>query len=359
MKHYQLFSILAISLSAVGCAVTSGLQTYDIPNEGAYTTDLGTQVSVIQITQQNLSSIQSIPNDFQKTYYQLFTPSQSYRLNAGDVLSIQFWAYPELSTVSSDPKAGYRIDHNGYIHLPLIGNYKSAGKTIVQINDELRKRFSSYLKNPDVIARITSYESQPFSVQGGVKNGGQFFLTDRPTSIYTALSLAGGVSETTNNAFIQLIRGGVTYDLNSVELEKIGLSLHKLLVQPNDTIYVVPRENQKIYIMGEAFRNQAITVRDQGLTLGDALGESLGLNPLSASASRVYVLRTNKKDHRTELYHLNLLNFGDYGLANQFQLRGNDVIYVDATGLVRWQRIINQIVPFSNAVTSFDRLGQL
>jgi polysaccharide export outer membrane protein len=56
----------------------------------------------------------------------------------------------------------------------LIGNYKSAGKTIVQINDELRKRFSSYLKNPDVIARIISYESQPFSVQG-VKNGGQFF----------------------------------------------------------------------------------------------------------------------------------------------------------------------------------------
>jgi polysaccharide export outer membrane protein len=34
VKHYQLFSILAISLSAVGCAVTSGLQTYDIPNEG-------------------------------------------------------------------------------------------------------------------------------------------------------------------------------------------------------------------------------------------------------------------------------------------------------------------------------------
>ena len=77
MKHYQLFSILAISLSAVGCAVTSGLQTYDIPNEGAYTTDLGTQVSVIKITQQNLSSIKSIPNDFQKSYYKLFTPSQS------------------------------------------------------------------------------------------------------------------------------------------------------------------------------------------------------------------------------------------------------------------------------------------
>ncbi|WP_298067229.1 polysaccharide biosynthesis/export family protein [uncultured Acinetobacter sp.] len=359
MKHYQLFFILAISIGTVGCAVTSGLQTYDIPSEGKYTTDLGTQVNVIKITQQNLFSIQPISNDYQKTYYQLLKSPQSYYLNSGDVLSIQFWAYPELSTVSNDPKSGYRIDHNGYINLPLIGNYKSTDKTIAQINNELRKKFSSFLKNPDLIARIIAYESQPFSVQGGVKNGGQFFLTDRPTSIYTALSLAGGVSETTNNAFIQLVRDGITYDLNAIELEKIGLSLHKLLVQPNDTIYVVPRENQKIYIMGEAFRNQAITVRDQGLTLGDALGESLGLNPLSASASRVYILRTNKKEHRTELYHLNLLNFGDYSLANQFQLHSNDVIYVDATGLVRWQRIINQIVPFSNAITSFDRLGQL
>ena len=358
MKHYQLFSILAICISTVGCAVTSGLQTYDVPDEGGYTTDLGTPVNVIKITQHNISTLQSAPNDYQKSYSRLFKPSQSYRLNAGDVLSIQFWAYPELSTVSADPKAGYRIDHNGYIYLPLIGKYKATNKTIAQINSELRKQFSAYLKNPDVIARTISYESQPYSVQGGVRTGGQFFLTDRPTSIYTALSLAGGVSETTNNAFIQLIRDGMTYDLNSIELEKVGLSLNKLLVQPNDTIYVVPRENQKIYIMGEAYRNQAITVRDQGLTLGDALGESLGLNPLSASASKIYVLRTNKKDHRTELYHLNLLNFGDYSLANQFQLRGNDVVYVDATGLVRWQRIINQIVPFSNAVTSFDRLGQ-
>lgn len=358
MKHYQLFSILAICISTVGCAVTSGLQTYDVPDEGGYTTDLGTPVNVIKITQRNISTLQSAPNDYQKSYSRLFKPSQTYRLNAGDVLSIQFWAYPELSTISADPKAGYRIDHSGYIYLPLIGKYKATNKTIAQINSELRKQFSAYLKNPDVIARTISYESQPYSVQGGVKTGGQFFLTDRPTSIYTALSLAGGVSETTNNAFIQLIRDGMTYDLNSIELEKVGLSLNKLLVQPNDTIYVVPRENQKIYIMGEAYKNQAITVRDQGLTLGDALGESLGLNPLSASASKIYVLRTNKKDHRTELYHLNLLNFGDFSLANQFQLRGNDVVYVDATGLVRWQRIINQIVPFSNAVTSFDRLGQ-
>lgn len=64
-------------------------------------------------------------------------------------------------------------------------------------------------------------------------------------SIYTALGLAGGISDKGDNTYIQLIRNGRTYNLNTIELEKAGYSLHKLLVQPNDTIYVSTRENQK------------------------------------------------------------------------------------------------------------------
>ena len=57
MKHYKIFSILAISISATGCAITSGLQTYDIPNEGVYRTDLGTTVNVVKITQDSLKTV--------------------------------------------------------------------------------------------------------------------------------------------------------------------------------------------------------------------------------------------------------------------------------------------------------------
>lgn len=110
--------------------------------------------------------------------------------------------------------------------------------------------------------------------------------------------------------------------------------------------------------MGESGKNQALPMRDQGMTLTDALGESLGINPLSASASRIYVVRTNQNDHTTAIYHLNLMSLGDFGLTNQFKLRSNDVVYVDATGLTRWQRVINQIIPFSNALYNVDRLGQ-
>lgn len=366
MKLYQLFSILAISISTVGCAVTSGLQTYDIPTQGNYTTDLGTNVNVVKITQENLPAIQPAQIDYRNNYSTLFKQQQlAYRLSSGDVLSIQLWAYPEITppvnSVSNDQSAqanGYPIDSSGYVQVPLVGRYKAAGKTLAQLNTDLRSQFAHYLKNPDVIVRVLSYQGQRYSVQGSVTKGGQFFLNDQPISIYTALGMAGGVSAQGDNTYIQLIRNGRTYDLNTIELEKAGYSLHKLLVQPNDTIYVSTRENQKIYVMGESGKNQALPMRDQGMTLSDALGESLGINPLSGSASRIYVLRTNPNDRSTALYHMNLMSLGDFGLANQFKLRSNDIVYVDATGLTRWQRVINQVIPFSSALYNIDRLGQ-
>ncbi|WP_017395884.1 polysaccharide biosynthesis/export family protein [Acinetobacter haemolyticus] len=365
MKYYQLFSILAVSVTATSCAVTSGLQTYDIPAEGIYTTDLGTTVNVIKIDQENLAAVQPAQVNYQDQYNALFQKQQvNYRLSAGDVLSIQLWAYPEITppvnAVNNEQAVqalGYPIDASGYIQLPLVGRYKASGKSLAQLNTELRNQFARYLKNPDVIVRVLSYQGQRYSVQGSVLRGGQFYLNDQPTSIYTALGMAGGINDKGANTYIQLIRNGQTYDLNTIELEKSGYSLHKLLVQPNDTIYVSTRENQKIYVMGESGKNQALPMRDQGMTLSDALGESLGINPLSGSASRIYVLRTNPNDRSTALYHMNLMSLGDFGLANQFKLRSNDIVYVDATGLTRWQRVVNQIIPFSSALYNIDRLG--
>ena len=171
--------------------------------------------------------------------------------------------------------------------------------------------------------------------------------------------MAGGVNtETGDNTSIQLIRNGKTFDLNAVSLEKQGYSLHKLLIQPNDTIYVNTKQNQKLYVMGESNKSQALSLRDQGMTLSDVLGESEGINPYSASAARIYVMRTNLQTRTSTIYHLDLSSIGNLALANQFQMQKNDIVYIDATGLTRWQRIMNQIVPFSSALYTFDQLGK-
>lgn len=366
MNFYRYALIATITLGMTGCAITSGLQTYDLPSEGVYQTDLGTQVNVVRLTQESLPAVQ--PAQFnQQSFAHLFNAShKNYKLSSGDILSIYLWAYPEITpptnTISSEQAInanGYQIDQQGYIQFPVIGRYKASGKSLNQVNQELRSQLSRYLKTPDVVARVLSYQGQRYSVQGNVMKGGQFSLSDQPISVYTALGLAGGVNtQFGDNTSITLVRSGQTFNLNSIELEKTGYSLHNLLIQPNDTLYVNSRENQKIYVMGEANKNQSLPMRDQGMSLSDVLGESLGLNPLSASRGKIYVVRSSPEHPITEIYHLDLASIGDFGLANQFKMRSNDIVYVDASGLARWQRIVNQVIPFSNALYNLDRLGQ-
>lgn len=114
---------------------------------------------------------------------------------------------------------------------------------------------------------------------------------------------------------------------------------------------------KKIYVMGESGKNQSLPIRDQGMSLSDVLGESLGLNPLSASRSKVYIVRSQPNALHTEVYQMDLTSIADFGLANQFKMRSNDIVYVDASGLARWQRVVNQVIPFSNALYNFERLG--
>lgn len=363
MKCQHTLLCLAITLSFSGCAVTSGFQTYDLPEQGQYKTEQGAELSVVPLTQENIPTIGSPFNQSAGNVASLFTNHQNiYCLSAGDVLSIQLWAYPEITPpiqdVTNIKAVGYPIDPNGNIYLPLVGQVRIAGKTLSETNRFLRSQFAKYLKHPDVIVRVLSYEGRRYFVNGQVMRSGQYTLNDQPISIYTALGQAGGINtETGDNTNIQLIRNGQTYNLNTIALEKQGYSLHQLLIQPNDTIFVNAKLNQKLYVMGESNKSQALILREQGMTLSDVLGESEGISPYSASAARIYVMRTNLQSHASTIYQLNLSSFGNLALANQFQMQKNDIVYIDATGLTRWQRVINQIVPFSGIISTANNLG--
>jgi polysaccharide export outer membrane protein len=55
---------------------------------------------------------------------------------------------------------------------------------------------------------------------------------------------------------------------------------------------------------------------------------------------------------------MDLTSIADFGLANQFKMRSNDIVYVDASGLARWQRVVNQMIPFSSVLYQLDNLGK-
>ena len=95
----------------------------------------------------------------------------------------------------------------------------------------------------------------------------------------------------------------------------------------------------------EVGKPTGLPMHDGRLTLSDALASVQGVNPNSGDPAAVYVIRATDDPARPEVFRLNGKSPVAYALAEHFELKPKDVVYVDATGLTRWSRMINQLVP--------------
>jgi polysaccharide export outer membrane protein len=56
------------------------------------------------------------------------------------------------------------------------------------------------------------------------------------------------------------------------------------------------------------------------------------------------------------IYHADLKNPSSFLEANNFYLKNNDIVYVNASGTARWNKVISQFFPFSTFLNSVDNL---
>ena len=65
-------------------------------------------------------------------------------------------------------------------------------------------------------------------------------------------------------------------------------------------------------------------------------------------ASQVFVVR--KAQHgKPEVYHLDASSPTALAVAEGFELKAKDVVFVDAAPVVRWSRVVNLLVPAAEA----------
>ncbi len=137
--------------------------------------------------------------------------------------------------------------------------------------------------------------------------------------------------------------------------ESLTIELSKMFKNVQLDIAIAGFNSQKVYLLGEVTIPKAINLSDIPLSLSNAIGESKGLNTNTSEGEDVFVIR-QISNQNPQIYRVDLSSPSGFLSAGNFYLTDNDIVYVNAKGTTRWNRVISQFFPFSSFLNSVDNL---
>ena len=132
----------------------------------------------------------------------------------------------------------YLVRQDGTSNLPVIGIIPVSGKTIVDLEEEIRILLSENYINPFVQIRVTNQRVIIFPGKGDAQVVG---ISNANTSLLEAIALAGGIRDEGRANSIKLMRksNNGEREIYKIDLSTIeGLKNAQMIVQSNDYIYV-------------------------------------------------------------------------------------------------------------------------
>ena len=159
----------------------------------------------------------------------------TYTIGDDDVLSINVWKEPELSKQIP-------VRSDGKISLPLIGEVQAAGRTPLQLQQDISVRLKSYITDPQVTVIVQEINSLKFNILGQVAKPGSYSLTTG-TTIVDAIAIAGGFKDFAKKKAISLLRQDSSgnehrYIFNYLAFIKGTNIDQNISLKPRDTIVV-------------------------------------------------------------------------------------------------------------------------
>ena len=348
---FVLISVLFLN----GCAFSPGMTMRGAPD----TPD----VKIVPITpnliyDQELSQQRNsnISTAVQKRHQDII--KYQYRVGPRDVLSIIVWDHPELTIPAGEFRSAEAVGHlvaeDGTIFYPYVGTVDVAGKTVAEIREDLTKRISRTIANPQLDVRVAAFRSQKSYIVGEVANPGPQPITDVPLTIVEAVNLAGGVAAEADLLNVTLSRDGTVYDVDLQAAYEQGKLAQDHILKDGDIVNIPDRNLQKVFVLGEVARPSSYLMHKGRMTLAEAISDAGGVDRLSSNPERVFVIRSDGKI--PEIYHLDSRSPEALVLGDQFKLKPRDVVYVETAGVTRWNRLIQQLVPTTDLLRNLSEI---
>ncbi|MBI6191595.1 polysaccharide export protein [Providencia rettgeri] len=369
-------SVAVLMLTALtGCTVTPGAY---VSTSGKNVVDTGDRditklVDIYPISPKLLDDMYTAPTiakpnaqlEKQLTHYE-------YRVGAGDVLTITVWDHPELTipagSYRSAQDSGNWVHSDGTIYYPYIGKVKVIGKTVTEIRTLISNRLATYIESPQVDVSIAAFRSQKMYVSGEVAKPGTLPITNVPLTILEAFNNAGGLTEKADWDNVVLTRNGKEIKVSLQDLVQYGDLTQNYLMLPGDVLYVPRNDSQKVFVMGEVGQPTTLTIDRAGMSITEALSKASGIDQTTANATGVFVIRPIKNQPAEDkeldallpkkmaaVYQLDLSDATSLVMGTEFKLQPYDLVYVTAAPVVRWNRLITQLLP---TIATYNQLTE-
>ncbi|SKB98223.1 polysaccharide export outer membrane protein [Parapedobacter luteus] len=140
---------------------------------------------------------------------------------------------------SSTAPAGYLVDKDGQITMPMLGTFSVAGLTTSEVRKQVTEAASKYFKNPTVQVRFANFK---ITVIGEVSRPATYTVPSEKVTLLDALGMAGDLTIYGKRDNVLLIRDNE----GQKEFVRLNLTSYESLNSPyfylkqNDVIYVEP-----------------------------------------------------------------------------------------------------------------------
>lgn len=131
----------------------------------------------------------------------------------------------------------YRIQEDGTVYLPFIGQVEIAGMTVREAQELLTVRFQNIV--PDAQIRLVLVNNYFYVLGDGGK--GQHYMYKQKLNIFQALAMAGDISSMGDKQHVKIVRRGAdgvdivkTFDLRKESIVESEF----YYIRPNDVIYI-------------------------------------------------------------------------------------------------------------------------
>ncbi|MBV8739547.1 MAG: polysaccharide export protein [Alphaproteobacteria bacterium] len=382
--RFVLFSLGSIALAGCSTIPTAGPTVSDVLNQAAVNGQR--YFDLVDVDNHVVTTLLSRPAGTFPDRFLSYGKPPAPKIGIGDTVSVSIWeaaggglfGAPAAAAVPGAVAGGAAasipsqvVGPDGGISVPFAGRVPVAGRTPLQVQNEIEQRLAQKAIEPQVIVTVANSVNDLVTVTGDVSNAhvplsvGGTRLLDVLVSAgggagggaaAGAGATGGGPKAPIYETFVRLSRDGVTATIPMEEL--ISDPAEGIYAWPGD-ILTVADVPQTYSVFGATTTNNEVPFGAPKLTLVEALAKAGGLIDARADPQGVFLFRfeppavvgalnvpplgTGPNGTSPVVYHLNLKEAKNYFYAERFPIKDKDVIYVANAPLTELQKVFTLI----------------